>query len=350
MSAFWRCASGLLGLFIFLFVHLLKSEEEIQIQNWLVDLWANTGDRSSQFLTKQAVFLRESARVTSGLLKRAFGSKLISFTAVRTCVTLCFASLLASLAVASLVEPALETQDISFASDRFAFPAALFMSYITILCAAFVVLIGVLPVIFRRWYIAFLGGIASLAFFLTTVSAEIHFKNKIGLAFLSTFLGVALDLAFIRLLIRLLDKLSNARNATAILTGFLSALAIAIALATPFIAGTHVILLDYKQPSVSHLGFFDSISDKVPIDLFFVSAIMALNVFCCSLIFCVMALGGMHKLLWPLVIRILESAYRKQWLTTKTGWLSAIAGSLLVYAVFGETPLEHLFRRVNGGK
>jgi hypothetical protein len=53
MSVLWRCFAGIVGLVLTSFSALLNDAEEKRIQNWIADLWAETGERGSRYLTKQ---------------------------------------------------------------------------------------------------------------------------------------------------------------------------------------------------------------------------------------------------------------------------------------------------------
>jgi len=350
VSVLSRCLVAIVGLLLLSFSSLLNDAEEKRIQNWIVDLWAETGERGSRYLSKQAIFLRYSSRVSAELLNRVFGARKMSFFALRACVILSFASQLLSLAISSPIDAYLYTFSISFSESRMTPQAALFMGYFGAVLALLTILIGIVPTLIRRWYASLFATIMATGLFILTVAAEIRFTDEVGLAIWSTLAGLALDMIFILCLTRLLERLQHTDNAWLVVIGAFSSVLVAFVLAIPFLAGVHSILLDYEVPAISHGDFTGAVTKLVPVDLFYVSVMLTLNFFCSCLIFGLMAFGAMHKLFWPVLSRLLDSAYSKRWLTSNAKWLSRIGFALIAYAFWGGRSLADLTRGLLGAK
>lgn len=94
MQTVLKILSGSVGLLFLYIAVFLYEDEEGAVQNWLEEWWIRLMDKQTSMLSKQAQFLREVAGLGSSILRKVFGTNLLSIRSIGVSICLSMISMI----------------------------------------------------------------------------------------------------------------------------------------------------------------------------------------------------------------------------------------------------------------
>jgi len=290
---------------IFVYCAFLYEDEDARLQSRLEDWWVALDDRKHAALTRQAVFVREIARLAVRFLDRLLGYEILSLRAVS--VSICF-----SVGGASLIDAFFILH-----GERGRFEWEL-VAISFVLCVLFLVAGSLpaikaplfwLPIVAAALFVAYN---TALLILLYSVSRYEPFETLQGIQLLSLPLSVLSDFYVIVVTRRVLRRVMSVSSVWEGLEFFSLAL---MALAV-------VVVVPYRLSSLLSLHF---------LMLLALMNVWSALLLCGPVIVAVLML--IHRLVWPTVLRPLYAAQRFRLAQRKK--LLAWMGVVFVTSAFG---------------
>jgi hypothetical protein len=316
-----RCGEIVFALTLFYLRYCLYETEEGKLENALVDLWIRVSSMADSTRTRCERLLRETARISRGILNRLFGSDLISLKAISVSI---------ALSVSSFYIVEMQADSSSGARHRATIAAVL-------------AVIALAPaVINRRWttYLAIFSGLAAAAWigWLIKSTNSPHIRQILSTVVVMSFLVDVMWLIAVR------EGLTWAARRD----GLLPPVA-ALLLTSAVGLGTFLLLPTFRDNATQD-WWADHISNSYMVvwleflgsSRLFVAAVSFLQVV-------VLAISLSHWIIWPFLSRVVYAAARYQSFRERK-FFTTIGTAILVHATGGVEWLMEAFKALGIGK
>lgn len=336
-----RILAGIAGALLLYVAFFLYEDEEARIQNRLEEIWKRIDALQTRAMSKEAAFMHGVTRITSAILDRLLGHKLLSTQSIAVSMAYSLASLLIWVAFDQPpVQPSHKIMAIS--------------------CALLVAVIGTVPAIvtsdintlkvfqsinnslYHIWVmflVLVLPIIASDSLLTIKEPRPLDEPSFVyGLArptfitvWLAIALGIVIDIFFITFFRAMLRKIAELSSNIGAVVSFLVAVSIVVVL----IIGPAIALTTSPLFLENDLLFIVG----------FACATNFVDALCLLLLLSIMLLLLAHRLVWPLIKRPIYAANRKQ-LIKNSKLLGALGTGLLIYAFPHSRLVEWLTKHV----